>query len=311
MAAHHSLGTLPIYYFGTEEQKQQWLPRPRLGREAGRVRADRAGTRARTPGATPDARRAARRRVGHRTARRSSSPTRAPTSPPCVTITARHRREARSRTSSSRTARPATRSPRRCRSSAGAPPTRASCRSRTARVPEENLLGPRGEGFQQFLRSSTAAASRSRRWASASRRAPTTSPTPTRSERQQFGKPIAKFQAVQFQARRHGDGDRGRPRARLQGGVGEGPGPPVRADGGDGEALHGRALAPGGERGAADPRRLRLHGRVRRSRASTATRRSSRSAKARTRCSAWSSPGISACRRLDDLAHGAVYLRRD
>src|SRR5439155_5541900 len=26
MAAHHSLGTLPIFYFGSEEQKQQWLP---------------------------------------------------------------------------------------------------------------------------------------------------------------------------------------------------------------------------------------------------------------------------------------------
>src|ERR671930_491111 len=26
MAAHHSLGTLPIYYYGGEEQKQQWLP---------------------------------------------------------------------------------------------------------------------------------------------------------------------------------------------------------------------------------------------------------------------------------------------
>ena len=26
MAAHHSLGTLPIYYFGSEEQKRQWLP---------------------------------------------------------------------------------------------------------------------------------------------------------------------------------------------------------------------------------------------------------------------------------------------
>src|SRR5262249_32171829 len=25
-AAHHSLGTLPIFYFGTEEQKRQWLP---------------------------------------------------------------------------------------------------------------------------------------------------------------------------------------------------------------------------------------------------------------------------------------------
>src|SRR3989454_7061109 len=26
MAAHHSLGTLPIYYFGSEEQKRQWVP---------------------------------------------------------------------------------------------------------------------------------------------------------------------------------------------------------------------------------------------------------------------------------------------
>jgi short/branched chain acyl-CoA dehydrogenase len=26
VAAHHSLGTLPIYYFGTEAQKRQWLP---------------------------------------------------------------------------------------------------------------------------------------------------------------------------------------------------------------------------------------------------------------------------------------------
>src|SRR5207237_4373618 len=26
MAAHHSLGTLPVYYFVTEEQKEHWLP---------------------------------------------------------------------------------------------------------------------------------------------------------------------------------------------------------------------------------------------------------------------------------------------
>ncbi|MCZ4496372.1 MAG: acyl-CoA dehydrogenase domain protein, partial [Thermoleophilia bacterium] len=26
MCAHHSLGTLPIYYFGSEQQKQDWLP---------------------------------------------------------------------------------------------------------------------------------------------------------------------------------------------------------------------------------------------------------------------------------------------
>src|SRR5919202_1811779 len=26
VAAHHSLGTLPIYYFGNKEQKREWLP---------------------------------------------------------------------------------------------------------------------------------------------------------------------------------------------------------------------------------------------------------------------------------------------
>src|SRR5215211_7743580 len=32
VAGHHSLGTLPIYYFGTEEQKRQWLPDLASGR---------------------------------------------------------------------------------------------------------------------------------------------------------------------------------------------------------------------------------------------------------------------------------------
>jgi short-chain 2-methylacyl-CoA dehydrogenase len=33
VAAHHSLGTLPIWYFGTEEQKRQWLPDLASGRK--------------------------------------------------------------------------------------------------------------------------------------------------------------------------------------------------------------------------------------------------------------------------------------
>src|SRR5881227_1772984 len=33
VAGHHSLGTLPIYYFGNEEQKQQWLPELASGRK--------------------------------------------------------------------------------------------------------------------------------------------------------------------------------------------------------------------------------------------------------------------------------------
>jgi short-chain 2-methylacyl-CoA dehydrogenase len=33
VAAHHSLGTLPIYYFGSEEQKRQWLPELASGKK--------------------------------------------------------------------------------------------------------------------------------------------------------------------------------------------------------------------------------------------------------------------------------------
>src|SRR3954469_12575982 len=32
VAAHHSLGTLPIYYFGSDEQKREWLPDLASGR---------------------------------------------------------------------------------------------------------------------------------------------------------------------------------------------------------------------------------------------------------------------------------------
>src|SRR4029077_13600602 len=35
VAAHHSLGTLPIYYFGSEEQKREWLPDLESGRQLG------------------------------------------------------------------------------------------------------------------------------------------------------------------------------------------------------------------------------------------------------------------------------------
>src|SRR5438477_8540745 len=33
VAAHHSLGTLPIYLYGSEEQKQRWLPDLASGRK--------------------------------------------------------------------------------------------------------------------------------------------------------------------------------------------------------------------------------------------------------------------------------------
>ena len=84
-----SLGAMPIYRFGTEEQKREWLPELRGGHEAGRVRPHRARRRLRR-GRHPHHRQARRRRVGdqrlegvhhqlrHRHHRRSSRSPRSP-----------------------------------------------------------------------------------------------------------------------------------------------------------------------------------------------------------------------------------------
>ena len=62
-------------------------------------------------------------------------------------------------------------------------------------------------------RSSTAAGSRSRRWASASRRARTTSRTRYAKERAAVRQADREVPGDPVPARRHGDGDRGRPRS--------------------------------------------------------------------------------------------------
>ena len=65
LCAHTSLGTQPIYLFGTEEQKREWLPQLCSGERPRRLRADRAGGRLRRR-QRPHPRRARRRRVGDR-----------------------------------------------------------------------------------------------------------------------------------------------------------------------------------------------------------------------------------------------------
>ena len=178
VAAHTSLGTMPIYLFGNEEQKQEWLPRLASGEGLaafGLTEPD-AGSDA---GAT---RTKAELRDGEWIDRRLED----------LHHERRHRHQrlrhdhrasparTRSRTSSSRTGRRATRSRRRCTSSAGTRPTRASSRSTAARCPRGTCSASAGRASASSWRSSTAAASRSRRWASASRRARTTSRSPTR-----------------------------------------------------------------------------------------------------------------------------------
>jgi short/branched chain acyl-CoA dehydrogenase len=195
LAAHHSLGTLPIYYFGSEEQKRRWLPDLASGKKL-------AAFGLTEPGAGSDAgatRTTAELRDGEWVVNGSKIfITNAGTDiTGCVTITARTGDDEISNIVIENGAPGYTISPPMHKLGWRASDTRelsfANCR-----VPEKNLLGPRGKGFQQFLtildggRISVAAmgvglaqGSYDLAYAYA-------------KEREQFGKPIAKFQAVQF-----------------------------------------------------------------------------------------------------------------
>jgi short/branched chain acyl-CoA dehydrogenase len=195
MAAHHSLGTLPIYYFGTEEQRRRWLPDLASGRKLaafGLTEPD-AGSDA---GAT---RTRADLREGEWVVNGSKIfITNAGTElTACVTITARTGDDEISNiivpngTPGYEISGPMKKLGWR------ASDTR-ELSFKDAKVPDGNLLGPRGQGFHQFLqvldggRISVAAmgvglaqGAYDLAFAYA-------------NERKQFGQPIAKFQAVQF-----------------------------------------------------------------------------------------------------------------
>jgi short-chain 2-methylacyl-CoA dehydrogenase len=195
MAAHHSLGTLPIYYFGTEEQRRRWLPDLAAGKKlaAFGLTEPEAGSDA---GAT---RTRADLREGEWVVNGSKIfITNAGTElTACVTITARTGDDEISNiivpngTPGYEISRPMKKLGWR------ASDTR-ELSFKDAKVPDGNLLGPRGQGFHQFLqildggRISVAAmgvglaqGAYDLAFAYA-------------NERKQFGQPIAKFQAVQF-----------------------------------------------------------------------------------------------------------------
>ena len=196
LAAHHSLGTLPIFYFGTEEQKRNWLPDLASGRKL-------AAFGLTEPGAGSDAgatRTTAELRNGEWVINGSKIfITNAGTDiTACVTITARTGDDEISNIIVPNGTPGYTISP---------PMHKLGWRSSDTRelsfedcaVPETNLLGPRGKGFQQFLeildggRISVAAMG-----IGLAQGAYDLAYTYAQ-EREQFGKPIAKFQAVQFQ----------------------------------------------------------------------------------------------------------------
>jgi short-chain 2-methylacyl-CoA dehydrogenase len=195
VAAHHSLGTLPIYYFGDEEQRRRWLPDLASGRRlaAFGLTEPEAGSDA---GAT---RTTAELRDGRWVVNGSKIfITNAGTDiSACVTITARTGEDEVSNivvpngTAGYEISAPME------KLGWHASDTR-ELSFRDCEVPEDHLLGPRGEGFRQFLeildggRISVAAmgvglaqGAYDLAYAYA-------------KERRAFGQPIARFQAIQF-----------------------------------------------------------------------------------------------------------------
>jgi short-chain 2-methylacyl-CoA dehydrogenase len=195
LAAHTSLGTMPILMFGSEEQKRQWLPDLASGKKL-------AAFGLTEPGAGSDAaatRTTAELREGQWVVNGSKIfITNAGTDmTACVTITARTGDDEISNLIVPN----------------GTPGYEISAQMeklgwrasdtrelsfKDCAVPEENLLGERGKGFQQFLeildggRISVAAMG-----VGLGQGAYDLAVTYAK-EREQFGRPIAQFQAVQF-----------------------------------------------------------------------------------------------------------------
>ena len=195
VAAHHSLGTLPIYQFGSEEQKREWLPQLASGEKLaafGLTEPD-AGSDA---GAT---RTRAELQNGEWVINGSKMfITNAGTDiSACVTITALTGDDEVSNIIVPNGA-PGYEIAEPMRKLGWRASDTRELSFRDVRVPEGNLLGPRGKGFQQFLeildggRISVAAMGVGLAQGAYDLAAQYA------KERQQFGKPIARFQAVQF-----------------------------------------------------------------------------------------------------------------
>jgi alkylation response protein AidB-like acyl-CoA dehydrogenase len=196
VAAHTSLGTMPIYLFGSEEQKREWLPQLASGQKLGAFGLT-------EPGAGSDAgatRTRAELRDGQWVVNGSKIfITNAGTDiSGLVTITALTGEHEVSNIVVPNGTPGYEISPQMRKLGWRASDTR-ELSFKDATVPEGNLLGARGEGFRQFLeildggRISVAAMGvglAQGAYDLAFRYA---------QEREQFGKPIASFQAVQFQ----------------------------------------------------------------------------------------------------------------
>jgi short-chain 2-methylacyl-CoA dehydrogenase len=195
VAAHHSLGTLPIYYFGNEEQKRAWLPDLASGKKL-------AAFGLTEPGAGSDAG-ATRTRAESRDGEWVVNGTKifitnAGTDiTACVTITALTGDDEISNVIVPNGTPGYEISSPMHKLGWKASDTR-ELSFKDCAVPQENLLGPRGNGYRQFLeildggRISVAA------MGVGLAQGAYDLAYSYAQERQQFGKPISKFQGIQF-----------------------------------------------------------------------------------------------------------------
>jgi short/branched chain acyl-CoA dehydrogenase len=196
VAAHTSLGTMPIFLFGSEEQKREWLPDLASGKRlaAFGLTEPGAGSDAGATGTTAELRDGSWVIDGAK-----MFITNAGTDiTACVTITARTGEDEISNLIVPNGTPGYGISPPMRKLGWRASDTR-ELSFQACEVPEGNLLGPRGAGFKQFLeildggRISVAA------MGVGLAQGAYDLAYEYALERQQFGKPIATFQAVQFQ----------------------------------------------------------------------------------------------------------------
>ncbi|MGH3002840.1 MAG: acyl-CoA dehydrogenase family protein [Gaiellaceae bacterium] len=194
VAAHHSLGTLPIWYFGSEEQKREWLPDLASGRRLAAFGLTEANA-----GSDAGATRTTARLAGGEWTIDGSKIfiTNAGTDiTACVTITAvTGEGEISNIVVPNGTPGYVVSEPMQKLGWRASDTRELSFQG--ARVPEGNLLGPRGEGFHQFMRILDGGRISVAAMGVGLAQGCYDLALDYARQREQFGRPIASFQAVQ------------------------------------------------------------------------------------------------------------------